>query len=339
MSLGAAQPLDPAVCELLKVPPECCFVQPYGKGFSRPGKYFSTPAKVTVQVNGEVAHCFMKSGPDGDMFESKLQNPPEAHQYFKNHSRLWFCLGEHAALRALHSTVPSICPYALGHGKFANSPNHFLLMEYLDVFAGSTTSDNTRTSPSSGLSLEQKLAKLHTTPAPSPPGHSQPMFGWPTSTYCGSTRQDNSFRASWSEFYAENRLLAVLQLIEERHGADPELRKSVEAAVDKVVPRLLRNGHLGGKAGVVPVLVHGDLWHGNRARGYIASWAGGGGSGGGQEEMVFDPSACYAHSEYELGIMRGFGGFSAGFFNEYHRLVPKTEPQEEYEDRITLYEL
>jgi fructosamine-3-kinase len=159
------------------------------------------------------------------------------------------------------------------------------------------------------------------------------MFGWPLSTYCGSTRQDNSFRASWSKFYAENRLMAVLNLTENHHGADEELQRGVEAVVRTVVPRLLRNGHLGGRRGVTPVLVHGDLWIGNRARGRISSWH------GGLEEMVFDPSVCYAHSEYEIGIMRMFGGFAAGFFHEYHRLVPKTEPKEEYEDRVTLHQL
>ena len=57
------------------------------------------------------------------------------------------------------------------------------------------------------------------------------------------------------------------------------------------------------------------------------------------EEVVFDPSACYAHSEFELGIMKMFGGFGGGFLSEYHKLVPKTEPVNEYEDRVQLYEL
>ena len=54
---------------------------------------------------------------------------------------------------------------------------------------------------------------------------------------------------------------------------------------------------------------------------------------------MFDPSACYAHSEYELGIMRMFGGFTGSFLKEYHQLCPKTEPVDEYEDRVNLYEL
>ena len=127
-----------------------------------------------------------------------------------------------------------------------------------------------------------------------------------------------------------------------------------------VVPRLLGEEHLGGKEGkgVKPVVVHGDLWRGNYGRGYIF--------GGGQDEeeghedgdkedghdegeededeevaieqdLIFDPSSTYAHSEYELGIMRMFGGFPASFMAEYHALVPKTEPAAEYDDRVDLY--
>lgn len=60
---------------------------------------------------------------------------------------------------------------------------------------------------------------------------------------------------------------------------------------------------------------------------------------GGVEEVVFDPSAVYGHSEYELGIMKMFDGFGSAFFKEYEKLVPRVEPREEYEDRIALYEL
>jgi protein-ribulosamine 3-kinase len=198
-------------------------------------------------------------------------------------------------------------------------------MEFIDV----SKSDG---SSHSGLSLAQKLAKLHTTPAPTPPNHRQSMFGFPRATYCGATKQQNTYSASWGKFFAENRLSAILRQIEDNHGHDKALASGVEAVVQKVVPRLLRNGHLGGRRGISPVLVHGDLWTGNYARGTISGW-------NGPEELVFDPSACYAHSEFEVSMMRMWGGFNAGFFHEYHRLVPKTDPKEEYEDRMLLYQL
>ena len=201
-------------------------------------------------------------------------------------------------------------------------------MEWMDV----VNNDETMVEGGSGLSLPQKLAKLHSIAAKTPPGQRDLMFGWHRSTYCGSTKQINAFRASWSKFYAENRLLGILNMIEEAHGTDQELRAGVKAIADVVVPRLLGNGHLGGRRGIMPVLVHGDLWYGNKAYGVNPAW-------GGPEHVLFDPSASYCHSEYEIGIMRAFGGFTAGFFHEYHSIVPKTEPINEYEDRIELYKL
>jgi fructosamine-3-kinase len=155
------------------------------------------------------------------------------------------------------------------------------------------------------------------------------MFGFPVPTCCGSTVQDNTFRESWAEFYAENRLRGILRSCIRTQGADPELSRAVETVVERVVPRLLGDGHLRG---VRPVVVHGDLWSGNHGRGRIAGRSG-------EEEVVFDPSCVYGHSEYELGIMRMFGGFGAGFWREYEKLVPRCEPVEEWEDRMMLYEL
>ena len=56
------KPLDPAVCELLNISPECGFTEIHGKeGFSR-------PEKVTALINGKATYYFMKSGPNEDMF-------------------------------------------------------------------------------------------------------------------------------------------------------------------------------------------------------------------------------------------------------------------------------
>jgi len=159
------------------------------------------------------------------------------------------------------------------------------------------------------------------------------MYGFPVTTCCGDTPQDNNWKSSWPDFYANNRLRFILRRSEASNGKDAELHTLVEKTASTVVPRLLGEGHLGGKQGIRPVPVHGDLWSGNASRGII------GGGGGEPEDVVYDSSACYAHSEFELGIMRMFGGFGGGFLKEYHELCPKTEPVGEYEDRVRLYEL
>lgn len=80
------------------------------------------------------------------------------------------------------------------------------------------------------------------------------------------------------------------------------------------------------------MVIHGDLWSGNASKGMLPGMEA-------PEDIVFDSSACYAHSEFELGIMKMFGGFGGAFLKEYHELVPKTEPVDEYDDRVALYEL
>ncbi|KAK7537109.1 Fructosamine/Ketosamine-3-kinase [Phyllosticta citribraziliensis] len=267
----------------------------------------ASTSKVTATLpDGSTKNFFMKTGRGSD-------------------AEIMFA-GEHASLNAIHNVVPSLTPKSYGHGKFEQSPStSFLVTEYLHL--GSRL-----TSRPSGNSLASKLAKLHTTPAPVPEGYDKPMFGFPVTTCCGDTPQDNSYKESWADFYAENRLRFILRQSERSNGKDKELHDLVEATASRVVPRLLGDDHLNGGKGVTPVVVHGDLWSGNASVGKIDGQSE-------AEEVVFDSSACYAHSEFELGIMRMFGGFGSSFMAEYHQHCPKTEPVEEYEDRVKLYEL
>lgn len=247
--------------------------------------------------------------------------------------------GEHASLNAIHDAVPSLCPKSLAWGKLDNG-GYFLATEFLDLGGGGLSRTRAQGSAKgSGMSLAQKLAQLHTTPAPTPEGYDAPQFGFSVTTCCGDTPQDNTFTSSWAEFFAKRRLLAILERGEKNNGPDHELRRTVERTVQEVVPKLLGDGHLGGKQGIRPVVVHGDLWSGNKGRG---SFVGRDGmtpdTAGAAEDVVFDPAACYAHHEYDFGIMNMFGGFPSAFWKEYHSLVPKTEPQNEYPDRVALYE-
>ncbi|KAH8726935.1 Fructosamine/Ketosamine-3-kinase [Phaeosphaeriaceae sp. PMI808] len=235
--------------------------------------------------------------------------------------------GEDASLNAIHDAVPSLCPQSLGHGLFSSDPRtSFLVTDFLNLTSRSG-------SKPSKQSLATKLAKLHTAPAPIPEGYDRPMFGFPVTTCCGDTPQDNSFKASWADFYAENRLRFILRRAEKLNGSDKELNHLVEATASKVVPRIIGDNHLNNGKGIIPVVVHGDLWSGNAGVGVI------GNEKGEPEDVIYDSSACYAHSEFELGIMKMFGGFSGSFLKEYHELCPKTEPVDEYEDRVKLYEL
>jgi fructosamine-3-kinase len=81
------------------------------------------------------------------------------------------------------------------------------------------------------------------------------------------------------------------------NGKDEELTTLVDRLCNEVVPRLIGDDHLNGGKGVQPVVVHGDLWSGNASVGKLPGMSE-------AEEVTYDSSACYAHSEYELGDMK-----------------------------------
>ncbi|KEF54879.1 uncharacterized protein A1O9_09322 [Exophiala aquamarina CBS 119918] len=244
--------------------------------------------------------------------------------------------GEHASLNAIHDAVPSLCPKSFAWGQL-DKGGYFLATEFLDLSGRGGA--GSRNKGGSGMSLAQKLAKLHSTPAPVPDGYESPQFGFPVQTCCGDTPQSNTYTSSWADFFTKHRLLAILKRGEKNNGPDHELRRVVERTVSEVVPKLLADGHLGGKDGIKPVVVHGDLWSGNKSKGcFVGRDQTNPEEVGAVEDVVFDPSACNAHSEYDLGIMNMFGGFGSSFFKEYHAILPKTEPENEYADRVALYE-
>ncbi|KAL9578665.1 MAG: hypothetical protein Q9212_005579, partial [Teloschistes hypoglaucus] len=299
--------LDTTIIEALSLDPKTTTVKTHGSSG------FNATAKISTTLSdGTQKHLFMKTAPGKN-----------AEVMFR---------GEHASLNAIHAVVPSLCPGSLYTGVSADDGTAFLVTDFLDMSSGGSSGGDGIASREeqqqhSGMSLAAKLAKLHTTPAPIPKGYAKPVFGFPETTCCGDTPQPNGYEESWARFYARNRLEAILQKCERNNGRDAEVRSLVERTVEKVVPRLIGDEHLNDGKGVTPVVIHGDLWSGNKGRGRI------GGKGAAVEDVVFDPSAVYGHSEYELGIMNMFGGFGKGFFEEYHGICPKTDPVEEYGDR------
>ncbi|KAL8952377.1 MAG: hypothetical protein Q9222_001713 [Ikaeria aurantiellina] len=296
--------LDPSIIRALSLDPAATTVATHGSSG------FNATAKISTRLqDGKQKQFFMKTAPGKD-----------AETMFR---------GEHASLNAIHHAVPSLCPASLATG-VSDDGAAFLVTDFLDMSSRSSAGGSSR--GHSGMSLAAKLAKLHITPAPIPNEHSKPMFGFPETTCCGDTAQPNEYMESWADFYAKHRLLAILDKCERNNGKNAEFRSLVEKTVHRVVPRLIGDDHLNNGQRVTPVVVHGDLWSGNKGKGQI-------GVEGPIEDVVFDPSAVYGHNEYELGIMHMFGGFGKAFFDEYHSICPKTPPVEEYQDRVSLYEL
>jgi protein-ribulosamine 3-kinase len=322
--------VDPAIIKALGLDTSRTKITSHG------GSGFASTFKLSTTIEGQPVDFFVKTGSGKNseiMFRGKLLTLPNVHTRTSIEQCLEandepFLKGEHASLNAIHNAVPNFCPRSHAHGPMSSANKHFLATDFLDL--GAAVSPGGGGSSGPPLSLAAKLAKLHTTPAPIPAGYDRPMFGFPVATCCGETPQENSWKASWADFYAENRLRSILRRCIENNGPDADMEATVEKTASKVVTRLIGDDTL--KGGITPVVVHGDLWSGNHSRGQIAGT-------GPVEEVVYDPSAVYGHAEYELGIMKMFGGFGSGFWREYENLVPRAEPKAEWEDRVLLYEL
>ncbi|PHH85027.1 hypothetical protein CDD83_1026 [Cordyceps sp. RAO-2017] len=81
---------------------------------------------------------------------------------------------------------------------------------------------------------------------------------------------------------------------------------------------------------VEPCLVHGDAWDGNCAADAVTGRA-----------FVFDPCCFYGHNEYDTGNWRAPRHRLSrdAYIQAYQRLMPPSEPADEWEARNLLYSL
>ena len=174
----------------------------------------------------------------------------------------------------------------------------FLVTEYLEP--GSSFSD-------SDEKLGRGLALIHK--------HQNQFFGFYSNNYCGATTQNNEWKKSWPEFFRDNRLRFLLNLIQSERPL-PTYELDIYERLLLRIPDLLPNSSKPG-------LIHGDLWSGN----YMLSNKG---------PALIDPASCYADREMEFGIITMFGGFSNSFFSAYNEVYPLSP---DWRERNHLYQL
>lgn len=174
----------------------------------------------------------------------------------------------------------------------------FLVLEYLEPVGSASNTDEV---------LGRGLSTVHQY------GHKQ--FGFEHDNYCGSTPQDNTWKDNWADFYRDNRLGYLLDLLK-RDG-------SVATSENRIYDRLLERIPDLVPANSAPVLIHGDLWGGN----YMVCSRG---------PALIDPASYYADREMEMGIMTMFGGFSTRFYRAYNEVNPLPP---DWRDRNQLYQL
>jgi fructosamine-3-kinase len=174
-----------------------------------------------------------------------------------------------------------------------------LVLEWIEVGRSRKTSE---------VEFGRALAALHAVGAP--------CFGREDRRSTGSRGLPNEPAETWAEFYAMSRLLPLAKLA--RDGA--ALARPAIADLESVARRL---AELGGPP-EPPSRLHGDLWGGNRlVDAHGVSW-------------LVDPAAHGGHREFDLAMMRLFGGFGPECFAAYQEVAPLAAG---WRERVALHQL
>ncbi len=161
--------------------------------------------------------------------------------------------------------------------------------------------DESRAQPDD-VRFGRDLARLHQAGAST--------FGREDRRTTGSRGLPNEPCATWVEFFATQRLAPIARLI-----GEPFAHR-----LDDVATRL---EHLAGPPEPAARL-HGDLWAGNR----IVDTTG--------TSWLIDPACFGGHREFDLAMMRLFGGFDGDAFRAYDEVFPLAH---DWQARVPLHQL
>ncbi|KAK7750908.1 hypothetical protein SLS62_007171 [Diatrype stigma] len=290
--IQAIQIIDPEV--VARLPPGTNAVRIEAHGAS----FWTRTARLETERDGVKGAVFLKTtyGERGrDLLSSE-----------------YHCMGK------LHAAAPDpyLVPRPIAWGSYSSIPDvHFFLSEFRPMTGGL---------PDLGI-FPAKIAAMHrgTSTSKCPPDSGR--FGFDATTFHGEIPIEHGWSDTWEEYFART-TRALLRLEQEARGPSEEVRQLTEPFFEKVVPRLLRPLHTGGRS-IRPSLIHGDLWHGNASTDRDTGMP-----------VIFDAASFYAHNEYELAVWRQpWNEINKPYRERYHEHFPKSPPEADYDDRGLLY--
>lgn len=237
-------------------------------------------SKVTGGDINEAFRVEMDAG--GNVFLKAHASPPPG---------MFFA--EADALSVLEKTQTLRVPRVLGHGE------RWLALEWIEP--------GKRDLRAFDEALGRGIAQLH---------KHRTEIGYRRDNYIGTLKQENTKAATWVEFFAQRRLMAMAKI-----GATTEkLPADVVTDIEWLCQRL--TAFIDDQE--APSQLHGDLWGGNLM--CDASGA----------PVLCDPAVYGGDREVDLAMMHLFGGFSPRVFSAYGEAFPLRPGASE---RMRLYQL
>lgn len=235
------------------------------------------------QLNQEIINATSLSGGDiNDVFKIETDNETLVIKINDLKRFPEMLEKEFRALEFLQDASKAKYPNPIAH--FSDEKSQYLAMKFVEE--GSNSSKGQRL-------LGEHLADQHKC--------SNESFGWEEDNYIGSLPQPNSFKSTWGDFYAENRILYQAKLAFDSGIINKEVLKKAERFCTKIEELFPKES---------PALLHGDLWGGN----YFIDKEG--------QPLFYDPAVYYGHREIDIAMTRLFGGFPPEFYESYNESFP-----------------
>lgn len=175
----------------------------------------------------------------------------------------------------------------------------FLALQWVDEGVRSASAD---------VAFGAALAHMHAAPC----SH----FGRTDERSTGSLGLPNKPSLQWAEFFATQRLLPLAQIAHDRQALNAQTVARLERLADRLSDYVALE--------TTPSRLHGDLWAGNR----LVDTAG--------RNWLIDPACHGGHREFDLAMMRLFGGFGDGCFASYQERYPLPD---DWQFRVSLHQL
>lgn len=175
----------------------------------------------------------------------------------------------------------------------------FLVLEWIEPARGRNADEAT---------FGQQLAALHRSGAE--------CFGRTDRRTTGSLALPNDPCDSWSEFLVGRRLDPLARIAARRRALPVALLHDLDRLM-AALPEWCGPEEPAAR-------LHGDLWAGNR----LVDRAG--------RSWLIDPACFGGHREFDLAMMRLFGGFGAEAFRAYAEVHPLAEG---WQERVALHQL
>ncbi len=264
----------------------------------------SLPALIRSLFGTGVSITKRNSVSGGDINEAFLLELSDGNRIFMKTNRgkgPSFYEAEAEGLLAIAKTGTIGTPKVLGIG--VENAAAFLLLEYVN---------SSKRIPDFWETFGSALADMHTADAASfvPDGR----FGFHMDNIIGATKQINTPKNTWIDFYRACRLAPQFEMASSYFD---HTEKSRALHLLDHLDDLLTEPE-------TPSLLHGDLWGGNFMTGENG------------HAILIDPAVYVGHPEADLAMTELFGGFARDFYEAYFTKKPL---QPGYEDRRDLYHL